>query len=334
MNGTKEEGIYTFLLARPSITARAHMRGASNHCYTGMYTCVAFMSKERLSVLVEQFMQGLSNSNKHIYSPAEILSLIVQLRAEHTFPRSLSDRKFQKSLIELGTLKEISFTASYSFETTRYHFGPFSDYELALSLKPGAYLSHGTAGHLHNLIDQKPKLIHVNKEQSPKNSKGTLTQAAIHRAFANKQRISAYIVRHEQIEMILLSGKHSGRLGVTKSIGRQGEQLDLTDLERTLIDLAVRPSYAGGASAVAKAYRRAMPKLSISRIAKLLKELNYVYPYHQAIGFYLQNAGQPLSALQPLREPSLNFDFYLEHGMKQPAFDSTWRVHFADDSSR
>ena len=77
-----------------------------------------------------------------------------------------------------------------------------------------------------------------------------------------------------------------------------------------------------------------MPKISISRIAKLLEELNYVYPYHQVVGFYLQHAGQPLSALQPLREPGLNFDFYLEHGMKQTAFDSTWRIHFADDSSR
>jgi integrase len=36
-------------------------------------------------------------------------------------------------------LKEISLTASYSLESTRYHFGLFSDYELALSLKPGAY---------------------------------------------------------------------------------------------------------------------------------------------------------------------------------------------------
>jgi len=134
--------------------------------------------------------------------------------------------------------------------------------------------------------------------------------------------------------MILLSGKHSGRLGVTKTTGSQGEQLDLTDVERTLIDIAVRPTYAGGAKIVAKAYRSALPKTSISRVSKLLKELNHVYPYHQAVGFYLQNAGQPLSALQPLREPGLNFDFYLEHGMKQTAFDSTWRVHFPADIHR
>jgi hypothetical protein len=161
-----------------------------------------------------------------------------------------------------------------------------------------------------------------------------LVQTAIDRAFANKQRTSAYIVTHQKTRMILLSGKHSGRLGVTKTLGPQGEQLDLTDVERTLVDIAVRPTYAGGTTVVARAYRTALPKISISRIAKLLEALNYLYPYHQVVGFYLQNAGQPLSALQPLREPGLNFDFYLEHGMRQTAFDTIWRVHFPQGLSQ
>ena len=256
---------------------------------------------------------------------------LAQLRAEYPFPRPLTERKFQRSLIDSGVLKKISLTASYSFETTRYHAGLFSDYELALSLKPGAYLSHGTAAHLHNLIDQEPKTIYINKEQSPKNSKGTLTQAGIHKAFANNQRTSAYIVTHQKTRIVLLSGKHSRRLGVTKTKDSQGAQLDLTDVDRTLIDIAVLPIYAGGAHVVAKAYRNTLPKVSIPRIAQLLAELNYVYPYHQIVGFYLQNAGKPLSDLEPFREPGLNFDFYLEYGMKQTAFDPTWRVHFPED---
>jgi hypothetical protein len=117
------------------------------------------MNVDRQTVPFEQFKKVLANSNKHVFSPADIASLILQVRAEYPFPRSLSERKFQKSLIDSGVLKEISLTASHSFETTRSHFGPFSDYELALSLKAGAYLSHGTAAHLHNLIDQKPTTI-------------------------------------------------------------------------------------------------------------------------------------------------------------------------------
>jgi hypothetical protein len=251
----------------------------------------------RGTALVEQLKERLASSSKHVFSLTDTLSLIAQLRTEITFPKSLSDRKFQRAVIEAGIFQEIVLTATYPFDSKRYHWGPFSEYELALSLKPGAYLSHGTAAALHNLTEPAPTTIYVNKEQSPKNSKGNLTQSGIDRAFSSKQRQSGYIVTHQQTEMILLSGKHSNRLGVVKLTGSEGEVLELTDLERTLIDIAVRPSYAGGARAVAQAYRTALPKVSVSRLTKMLEDLSYVYPYHQVVGFYLQNASISTSTL-------------------------------------
>src|SRR5262249_43102848 len=152
------------------------------------------------------------------------------------------------------------------------------------------------------LIDQEQPTIYVNKEQSPKNSTGVLTQTGIDRAFANKQRQSSYVVTHEETEIVFLSGKNSNRLGVTRITGALGETLELTNIERTLIDIAVRPSYAGGAKRVARAYGNSVSRISIPRLAKLLEELEYVYPYHQTIGFYLQNAGHPSSELQILRD--------------------------------
>jgi len=81
------------------------------------------MTEDRQIALFEKFKQTVASSQKHVFAPTEILFLITQLRAEHPFPRSLSERKFQRSLIDSGVLKEISLTASYSFETTRYHVG-------------------------------------------------------------------------------------------------------------------------------------------------------------------------------------------------------------------
>jgi hypothetical protein len=117
---------------------------------------------------------------------------------------------------------------------------------------------------------------------------------------------------------------------VTKFTGRQGEPLELTNVDRTLIDIAVRFSYAGGAKNVAKAYRNAHSQTSVSRLTKMLGELGYVYPYHQTLGFYLQDAGHPVSTLEPLRDLGLHFDFCLEYGMTHTRFDSTWRVHYPE----
>ena len=93
----------------------------------------------REPILIDQFREKLAQSPKRVLSPTELLPLIFDLRAKHAFPRSLSERSFLKRLIETGILKEIPLDATYSFDAKRYHWGqPFSQYELALSLKPGA----------------------------------------------------------------------------------------------------------------------------------------------------------------------------------------------------
>jgi hypothetical protein len=132
---------------------------------------------------------------------------------------------------------------------------------------------------------------------------------------------------YDDFQFVLLHGKNTGRLEVgTITHGR--EQLPVTKLERTLIDITVRPAYAGGVYQVLEAYRRAQPDMSTSILLATLKKLDYVYPYHQAIGFYMQRAGYKPEQYERLRSLGLNNDFYLAHGLREREFDSAWRLHF------
>ena len=268
------------------------------------------------------------------FPQAVYFSFSNNLRAEGILPKSPSSHKLQQLVIATGIVHEIELTATYPFDSKRYHRGPFSPYELALSLRPNSYLSHGTAAYLHNLTDHESHTIYVNKEQSAKDSSSELSQAGINRAFSAKQRTSGFHFHHGQTTITLLNGKHSGRLGVMAITGSRGESLEVTDLERTLIDIAVRPAYAGGVRHVLTAYLLSRPKVSINRIATLLRRLDHVYPYRQAIGFYLTSAGHTSTDLDVLRKPKLKFDFFLAHGMKHTRFDERWRIHFPADFLR
>ena len=62
-------------------------------------------------------------------------------------------------------------------------------------------------------------------------------------------------------------------------------------------------------------------------VDRMLKKLDFAYPHHQAIGFYLERAGYRASTLDLLRRCPMRFDFYLTHGMAETRFDKTWRVH-------
>lgn len=100
----------------------------------------------------------------------------------------------------------------------------------------------------------------------------------------------------------------------------------VTNIERTLIDIVVRPSYSGGISGVLDAFRKSKHLASVQTISQMLNELEYVYPYHQAIGFYLDACGYDGATV--LRKFGLNYKFYLGHQIRDPVLNEKWRVVF------
>jgi predicted transcriptional regulator of viral defense system len=107
----------------------------------------------------------------------------------------------------------------------------------------------------------------------------------------------------------------------------------VTNIERTLIDIAVRPFYAGGTSEVQRSYVKAKRKTSVDMLVSILKKINYIYPYHQVIGFYMQRAGFGDSALNPLKKLGLKYDFYLDYGMEEKDYSKEWRIYFPKNIS-
>ncbi len=200
---------------------------------------------------------------------------------------------------------------------------------VALSLRPNSYLSHASAAQHHGLIPASLERIYVNKEQSPKpEGNGTLTQEGIDRAFANVPRVSNLVYGFKKTEIVWLSGKNTGNHGVTTSNGKLGANVQVTSIERTLVDITVRPAYAGGVQAVLSAFVAARSALSVPSIVAALKALQYIYPYHQALGFYLQRAGLPAAALAPLKKFPIDFNFYLANRIAAPTLDREWRVYY------
>ena len=66
--------------------------------------------------------------------------------------------------------------------------------------------------------------------------------------------------------------------------------------------------------------------MRIPVLVATLKQLGYVYPYHQAIGFLLERAGVEPARLEPLRALGLHFDFHLVHGMRERDYHAGWRL--------
>lgn len=107
-------------------------------------------------------------------------------------------------------------------------------------------------------------------------------------------------------------------------------KLRYTNLERTMIDIVVRPFYAGGIFEVAKAFENAKDQLSVNTMAAMLKRMRFGYPYHQAVGYYLERAGYKVTLLDLFRKQPMERDFYLTHGAGKTVYNNRWRLHVPD----
>ena len=283
----------------------------------------------RIEIAKPDIVKALDESPKRVYTKSDLARMLSSNRGFWRLTQGTTVEYFIDFLTKKSKLRSVSLkSASYS-GFVRYRWGEVSSYQVALSVRPRSYLSHGTAVFLHGLTDQIPKTIYVNQEQSPKPlPPGGLTQSSIDRAFSGQQRRSGYVLEYEQGHIVLLSGKNTGNLGVVKVAGPLQEPLDVTSVERTLIDIAVRPIYAGGVFQVLQAYKSARDRVSVNTLTATLKKLNYIYPYHQVIGFYMQRAGYDETRYARLKNLGLNFDFYLAYGMKESQFDHEWRLHY------
>ena len=283
----------------------------------------------RIQIAKADILKLFDENPKRVYMKTELASILSANREYWRLTQGTSTNYFISFLEEQGKLKELQLRSANYSGFVRYAWGDVSTYELALATRPRSYLSHGTAVFLHGLTDQIPRTIYVNQEQTPKPQPSTkLSQESIDRAFSHKQRRSNYVLNYQSSTIVLLSGKDSGRLEVIEIPGPSGEHLEITGIERTLIDIAVRPLYAGGVFQVLSAYRSANGKMSVNTLIATLKKLDYVYPYHQVIGFYMQRAGFEQKRYEPLKKLGLNFDFYLTYEIKDKSYDPDWRLFF------
>lgn len=269
------------------------------------------------------------------------------LRAHEVAKAFDENRDFWRLTKSTSLRSFISFmTEKTSLKSVRFHFPQrkisgftWADVpllEVLLGLVERSFFSHYTAVRIHGLTEQVPKTIFLNHEKPSSSTlhstpMGIFDQSAIDAAFGKPPRASKNEVTHGDVRIAFLQSAFQAGLGINSGTINYGGGRDLnlryTNLERTLIDIVVRPFYAGGVFEVAKAFENAKNQVSVNTMAAMLKRMEFGYPFHQAIGFYLERADYKASVVDLFKKQPMERDFYLTHAMGKTNYIKQWRLH-------
>lgn len=240
---------------------------------------------------------------------------------------------FQKYLIQNDIYKE-KFVLEFPSKTyTRYFVEKPSLYKAIQSISSNAYFSHYSAVEYHNLTNNIPKTIFISLEKSKPLKEATkkqLIQEEINKAFYMPPRISKNQTVKYIYSINLLQSKYSNKLGIIEA-NYNNAKINITNIERTLIDITVSPYYCGGCYEVLNVYKKAKGRVNIQKLHDMLIKLNYIYPHHQAIGFYLEKAGYKENDLK-LFDHDKELRFFIQRELKEKdrKYSERWNLYYPE----
>ncbi|QFG54497.1 hypothetical protein [Chryseobacterium sp.] len=199
-------------------------------------------------------------------------------------------------------------------------------FDIAAVRSRSSYFSFYSALYIHNLTLQIPKQIYLTLERpSLEKYNNSISQDNVDRVFSKPPRITGNKRSYKTFAINFINAQHQNNVGVITF----RDHYKMSDLERTLIDICVRPFYSGGVTQVLEAFSNARNLLDPDKLYEYYSKMNFIYPYHQAIGFYLQKAGYGEEVYKKFLElQRSNLRFYLTYTMLHQEYSEKWNLYF------
>ena len=289
-------------------------------------------SRSRLQIAKADIVSYFDQHEMKVLRFKEIARILSQERAGWRLALSTTTDDFIKFLKNLE-LEQYEFNFPHRNETL-YVWKSVPELQMLLHVKRKSYYSHYTAMRMHGLTEQIPTSIYITHERSKpyeESAPQEIDQSDIDAAFKQSARVTKNFAVFKDRRVVLVNSAFTDELrvfGMTADVPNEGvAHVRVTSLERTLIEAAAKPWYSGGVAEVAKAFEKAKDDVGVNQLCAVLRKLQYSYPYHQSIGYYMERAGYRKSQMDLIRKFPINRDFYLDHAMSGQKYVKDWRLY-------
>lgn len=259
------------------------------------------------------------------YSSKELRILMNKLKDDGYIAKSLNFNTFYNRLVENGLKQEIVTINENNI--VRYFFNKNLDiFQKSLALKKGSFLSMSTALNYQELSTFSDNFIYISKEQPDKYiqfEKNNLTQEKINIAFKKDYRRTKSFGKIEDKYVVLLSPKYTGNYGVIKYKG-----VMVSSINRALVEMIVNIQYFKSSQKIIEAFKPIKNKIMLEKVYNVVENFDFIYPYYQCVGFYLEKIGFNKDELKSFTHKISTYDFYTEKNLSSYSYDEFWKMYY------
>ncbi|MBO6186571.1 MAG: hypothetical protein J6O88_18095 [Chryseobacterium sp.] len=271
---------------------------------------------QKIDFIINQRLYKVLNNREF----EELISLINNLWGLKSYSRTkVKDFLFSNNYVYRDSLDGDTNSGIFVFRDTKY-----DDLDVASTRSRTSHFSHYTALYIHGLTIQFPKQIYLTLERPTyKPAKyNMILQDILDMVFSKAPRATTNKRIYKRFTVNFINGQSQHNMGIVPF----REVYTVSDVERTLIDIAVRPFYSGGVVQVLEAFKNAQELINADKLFHYYSKMHFGYPYHQVIGFYLEKAGYKESDYAKFLEIPMNLDFYLTYNMVNKNYCKKWKL--------
>ena len=270
----------------------------------------------------EQILYTLNE--KRFFSINDIANILDKLKEENLVSNSLSQNDFYLKLLHDGL---ISHTITIrDVEKIRYTLNKeFNIYDFVYSLERNGFFSMFTSLNIQGFTNFRENFIFISKErmQRVNFSSKNITQEAIDKAFSNKPRKTKAYNTIYNYNIVMLESNNTQGVGIINYNGYK-----VSSINRAFVEIISNIQYSKTPYDVIGEFRQLKDKLDINEIFKIIEKFDFIYPYYQLAGYYLEKIGFLKEELSRFFNNKTNLIFYTMKNKTNYDLDEYWGIKY------
>lgn len=282
--------------------------------------------KDLFSTNLEQILSLLKN--KPYMTKEDLHSVFDASKSLRLIASSLSFSAFHNKLIKNGLLQDsvkikdrvyVRYTMSQDINIQIYKFA-------ATIEAKRRFFSMSTSLNVQGLSDFRQEIVFLTKERFNKNyyDNVELTQEKIDNAFSKPYRRTQAIGKFHGYNIALIEANRTGR---NEFEVIEYNEFKVSSINRAFVEIISSVGYMKSATDIIKTFIPLKDKLDLDRVFKVIKKFDFVYPYYQLAGYYLERIGFSKTELKKFHKELSEFDFYTQKAQEHYEYDAYWKIY-------